>query len=220
MKKIIIFGTGSFAELADYYFRTDAGYDVIGFVVTTQIKASNNTFKGKPVYSLENIRNILQPSEVDVFVAIGYRSMNLIRSDICKLVKKMGFKLTSFIHSKVTCSNNLKVGENTFIFEDNTIQPFVKIGNGVVLWSGNHIGHHSIIKDWVFITSHVVVSGHCIVEEYSFLGVNSTIVDEVIIGKKNLIGPGSIIQKSTGNEEVWVAEKAKKINRPSSFFLK
>ena len=65
------------------------------------------------------------------------------------------------------------VGENSFILEANTLQPFVNIGNDVVLWSGNHIGHHSIISDHVFFTSHVVLSGNCVVGSNCFLGVNS-----------------------------------------------
>ena len=52
-------------------------------------------------------------------------------------------------------------GDNCFILEDNTVQPFVTIGNNVTLWSGNHIGHDSVIEDDCFISSHVVVSGTC-----------------------------------------------------------
>ena len=51
-------------------------------------------------------------------------------------------------------------GDNCFILEDNTVQPFVRIGSNVTLWSGNHIGHDSTIGDHCFISSHVVVSGH------------------------------------------------------------
>ena len=53
------------------------------------------------------------------------------------------------------------MGDNCFIFEDNTVQPFVTLGNNLVLWSGNHIGHHSTLRDHCFISSHVVISGFC-----------------------------------------------------------
>ena len=62
-----------------------------------------------------------------------------------------------------TTWSDLDVGENTFVFEYNVIQPFVKIGNNVVLWSGNHIGHHVVIADHCFITSHVVISGATVI---------------------------------------------------------
>ena len=45
-----------------------------------------------------------------------------------------GYKLASYVSSKATLLNNRQFGENCFIFEDNTIQPFVKIGNNITLW--------------------------------------------------------------------------------------
>ncbi|MEY2828985.1 MAG: hypothetical protein RIQ33_843, partial [Bacteroidota bacterium] len=98
-------------------------------------------------------------------------------------------------------------GDNCFIFEDNTIQPFVKIGSNVTLWSGNHIGHHSTIESHNFISSHVVISGHCIVESNCFLGVNATLAHKVKIASGTLLGAGVIISKDTENNRVYVAPR-------------
>jgi SAM-dependent methyltransferase len=60
-------------------------------------------------------------------------------------MKAQGYELASYISPK--CTNYAKsIGNNCFIFEDNTLQPFVTIGNDVTLWSGNHIGHHSTVQ--------------------------------------------------------------------------
>jgi acyl-[acyl carrier protein]--UDP-N-acetylglucosamine O-acyltransferase len=99
-----------------------------------------------------------------------------------------------------------KPGDNCFIFEDNTIQPFVTIGNDCVLWSGNHIGHHTVIKDHVFITSHVVISGACTIEDHTFFGVNCTVRDETVIARETLVGAGTIILKDTQPFEVYKAK--------------
>lgn len=71
--------------------------------------------------------------------------------------------------SHATVLNDGRIGENVFLLEDNTIQPFVSIGNNVTLWSGNHIGHHSTIHDHCFLASHIVVSGGVVIEEQSSL---------------------------------------------------
>jgi acetyltransferase-like isoleucine patch superfamily enzyme len=105
------------------------------------------------------------------------------------------------------CDN--QIGENCFIFEDNTIQPFVTIGNNVVMWSGNHIGHHSVIKDNVFFTSHVVLSGHCTVEPYSWLGVNATIRDGLTIAEGSLVAMGACLTKNTKSWGVYMGMPAK-----------
>src|ERR1043165_1195159 len=106
------------------------------------------------------------------------RGMNRAREAIYEGIKTRGYRCISYVSSKATVCDN-EIGENCFILEDNTIQPFTKIGNNVVLWSGNHIGHHGVIHDHVTFTSHVVMSGHCDIDRYTFLGVNATLRDGI-----------------------------------------
>ena len=103
-----------------------------------------------------------------------------------------------------------EIGENCFILEDNTLQPFTTIGNNVVLWSGNHIGHHGRIDDHVFFTSHVVMSGHCHIKERSWIGVNATIRDFTTIGEGCLVAMGSLITKDTEDGGFYMGSPAKK----------
>ena len=219
MKSAVIFGTGSFGEIADLYLRLD-GYDVAAFLVTADQAANQSEFKGRQVVSINDIREKFDPAVTEAFVAVGYRKTNSLRRSFCEQIKASGFRLLSYVSPNATRLPETEIGENVFIFEDNTIQPFTKIGDGVVLWSGNHVGHHSVIEPWCFVTSHVVISGHCRIGHSSFLGVNATIADKMTIGERNLIGPGAIIQKSTGPDEAWFAARAEKFPKPSSFFLK
>jgi hypothetical protein len=96
-----------------------------------------------------------------MFIAVSYAKLNKVRERKYYEAKKLGYQLVSYINSKCTWLTPFAHGDNYFVFEDNTVQPFVKMGNNVTLWSGNHIGHHSTIYDHNFISSHVVVSGHC-----------------------------------------------------------
>ena len=75
-------------------------------------------------------------------------------------MKSLGYELVSYVSSRCSFLSQYPPGDNCFILEDNTVQPFVRIGSNVTLWSGNHIGHDSVIGDHCFISSHVVVSGH------------------------------------------------------------
>ena len=151
-----------------------------------------------------------------MFIAISYTNLNKIRETKYNEAKQKGYTLVSYISSKCSYLSQYACGDNCFIFEDNTIQPFVKIGNNITLWSGNHIGHHSTIHDHNFISSHVVVSGHCIINSNSFIGVNSTIGHQVEIGRENIIGAGSIITKRTNDFEVYVPAKSIKLEKSSS----
>jgi sugar O-acyltransferase (sialic acid O-acetyltransferase NeuD family) len=202
MAKVVIFGTTDNGELAHYYLTTDSEHEVVAFTVDNEFM-QEKYYKNLPVVPFEEIENYYPPSEYKLFIAIGYSKVNEIRENRYNLAKSKGYDCISYISSRASVFDNVEIGENCFILEDNTVQPFVKIGNNVVLWSGNHIGHHSVIKDHCFITSHVVISGRCVINERTFIGVNSTLRDHIEIGKENVIGAGSLMLKSTEDKAVY-----------------
>lgn len=196
MAKIIIFGIQDFAELAHFYLENDSPHEVVAFCVNEQYLPESRIFKGLPVIAFETIEAIYPPSEFQFFAPMAPNRMNRLREEVYHNIKAKGYKLISYISSKATLFNN-KIGDNCFILEDNTIQPFTTIGNNVVLWSGNHIGHHSVIKDHIMFTSHVVLSGHCVVENYCTLGVNATIRDGITLAEGTFVAMAASIIKDT-----------------------
>ena len=210
-KKAILFGSSGQAEVMAYLLTADSEYEVTAFTSTKDFITSDNIF-GKPFIAFEDIDNTYPPSEYDMHSAIGYTDNNKIREKFYHEAKKKGYKLLTYISSK--CTNYAKsIGDNCFIFEDNTIQPFVTIGNNVILWSGNHIGHHSTVEANVFISSHVVVSGHCRIGANSFIGVNSTLRDGITIGNNNVLGAGCLMVKSTEDNKTFIGTKATEYTR-------
>lgn len=215
MSKVIIFGLLDTAELAHYYLTNDSEHEVVAFTVHKEYRTTDS-FKGLPVVDFETLQESYSPSEYALFAPMTGKNMNRIRESVYLAGKEKGFQYISYISSKATLFNN-EIGENCFILEDNTIQPFTKIGNNVVLWSGNHIGHHGEIKDHVFFTSHVVMSGHCTIESYCFFGVNATIRDYSHIKQGTLLAmASSLVLQETEEWGVYVGNPArKKGNRPS-----
>ena len=141
--------------------------------------------------------------------------MNRLREERVAAAKARGYSLVSYISSRCTYLADAPPGENCFILEDNTIQPFVKIGNNVTLWSGNHIGHDSVIEDHCFLTSHVVVSGNVRIRPYCFLGVNATIRNSIEIAPATLVGAGAVIMKSTREKGVYLPQRAERFSKDS-----
>jgi sugar O-acyltransferase (sialic acid O-acetyltransferase NeuD family) len=215
MEEIVIFGLGDIAQIANYYFKIDSNYKVVAFTVDREY-ATSNEFESLPVIPFDEISSKYPPQNYKMFIAVSYAKLNKVREQKYYEAKKLGYQLVSYISSKCTWLTPYEHGDNCFVFEDNTVQPFVEMGNNVTLWSGNHIGHHSTIHDHNFISSHVVVSGHCTINSNSFIGVNSTIGHQVEIGGENIIGAGSIITKSTGFGEVYVPAKSIKLEKSSS----
>jgi sugar O-acyltransferase (sialic acid O-acetyltransferase NeuD family) len=205
---VVIFGAGDVAQIAGYYFQRDGVFNVAAYTVDQEYMNGMTTFENKPLIPFADVEHVFPPDRGNaMFIALSYSQMNRLRERKCEEAKRKGFSLLSYVSPHCTYLSQFEPGENCFIFEDNTIQPFVKIGDNVTLWSGNHIGHHSTIESHNFISSHVVISGHCHIETHCFLGVNSTLAHYVRLATGTLVGAGAVITKNTEPNRVYVAAR-------------
>ena len=150
-----------------------------------------------------------------LFVAVSYQRLNALRAEKYHAARALGYTLASYVSSRATVLNDGCIGDNCFILEDNTLQPFARIGNDVTLWSGNHIGHHSVVHDHCFVASHVVVSGGVEIGERCFIGVNATLRDHIRIGARCVIGAGAMLAEDAEPDGVYAASSTPRSKVPS-----
>ena len=215
MAKVIIFGVKDFASLAHFYLKEDSEHEVVAFSVHSDYLPKEGTFAGLPVVAFEEIEKAFPPQSHRFFAPMSQRQMNQAREAIYNEIKRKGYLCISYVSTKTSSFSNVEIGENCFILEDNTLQPFTRVGNNVMMWSGNHIGHHTIIKDHVFITSHVVLSGHCLVKSHCFFGVNSSIKNGLKIAEGCFIAMGSTVTRDTMAWRVYRGNPAKMVELSS-----
>lgn len=214
MARLVLFGVGDIARLAHHYFSRDSDHEVVAFSVDREYLAKPELM-GLPVVPFQEVARHYPPAEHKMFVALSYSRMNRLRAQKYTEARDLGYQLVSYVSSRSSFLSDEPPGDNCFILEDNTVQPFVRIGCNVTLWSGNHIGHDSTIEDHCFITSHVVVSGNCRVGEYSFLGVNATLRNSITIAPHTLVGAGAAIMSDTVEKGVYLAPRATLASRTS-----
>ena len=219
-KKLVIIGAGEFAQIAYEYFTHDSEYEVAGFCVEKEFLNTTKLCE-LPIFPVEEIHENYPSDIYDAFVAIPASDMNQTRTRLFNLIKNKGYFLASYISSAAFVWHNVVIGENTFVFENNTLQPSVTVGDNVVLWSGNHIGHRTVIGNNVFVSSHVVISGFCQIGDGCFLGVNSTLNDEMSIAKNSLLASGSLVNRSLEVQEgIYRGQPAKLVPGKSALTIK
>lgn len=204
MKHLVIFGAGQIAQVADYCFTEDSGYEVAAFTVDSAYLSGKEAF-GRPLVAFEEVVRHYPPDGFELFVAMGYGGLNRQRAEKVAAARGMGYRLAHYVSSRAWVWNGFEPGENLFLLEHNTIQPYVRIGRNATLWSGNHIGHHTTIGDNVFIASHAVVSGAVTIGDDCFLGVNATIADNVTVGARCVVGAGTLVMKDAPDNAVFAA---------------
>lgn len=200
-KRVVVVGTGDFARIARFYLEHDSEYEVVAHSVSATLVDAGE-FRGLPLVAFEELPSAFPPDDHLLVIGIAYSRLNRNRREMFEAARRMGYGMATYVCSKAITWPDLTVGEGSFIFEANVIQPFVRIGSDTVLWSGNHIGHDSTIGDHIFIASHVVISGNCRVGDNTFIGVNATVRDGIAIGTNCVIGAGTLVLKNVDDGAV------------------
>lgn len=215
MRDVVLFGNGQIAEIAKFYFDHDSEFRVRAVTVDAEF-IKEDLFDGLPVVPFENVEQLFPPSENLFFVALSYSKLNKLRKDRYLKAKAKGYDCASYISSKAAFWPGLNVGENAFILENVTLQPFVKIGNNVTIWSGTHVGHHSTIGDHTFVASQIVISGGVEIGECCFLGVNATLRDHIKIGDNTVLGAGTLLLSDAQPDGLYKGVESDRSAVPSS----
>lgn len=212
-EQIVIVGAGESAEISYEYFTHDSPHEVVAFAVESKYRETDELF-GLPVIDFEKIEALYPPKKFRAFVALSSTFLNRARRRLFLATKAKGYTCVSYVSSHAFVWHNVKIGENTMIFENNVLQYCVEVGDNTVLWSGNHVGHQTKIGSHVFISSHAVISGFCNIGDSCFLGVNSSFGDKVSIAEDTVVGMGAVVVKSLlepGN--VYVGNPAKPLGK-------
>lgn len=206
-KRLVVFGSQEMAQLARFYFDHDSDYQVAAFTVDDDhVKTSE--LDGLPLLPWSEAVRRFPAGETEMFIALSYRGLNKLRAEKFAQAKAAGYRLATYVCSKSVHWPDLKIGENCFVLENQTLQPSVELGDNVYLWSGNHIGHGTRIEDHVYFASHVVVSGHCRIGARTFVGVNATLRDFITIGPDCFIAMDASVTQDMAEGAVAVGQPA------------
>jgi sugar O-acyltransferase (sialic acid O-acetyltransferase NeuD family) len=218
-RQIVIFGAGQAAVTATRYFHADTAHRVVGYAVDAEFLKAGDLL-GSPVVAIEEVVQRFPPDQVFAFVPMGAARMNQVRTDKYALMKSLGYRFVSYVHSSNDVHEKGSVGENCFILERQTTNYDCAIGDNVVMWSGCHIGDGSRIGDNCFLGSHVVVNGFVDVGVGSYLSSNCTLAHGIKLGARCFIGANALIASDTAEGAVHVVEPTPALGIDSKRFVK
>lgn len=206
MAKIIVWGTGQISQVFSYYLEKNTNHEICAYTMDKEYIKSETSFNNKPIIAFDDVESLFPPSEYKMAIMMGYKHLNKYREEKYLQAKQKGYSFISYVSPHSIC--DAEIGENTFIFNHNDIQPFTKIGNNVVIWANTGIGHHAVIEDNCFLAS-PKISGATIVRRNTFLGTNCTVADGVEIGAYSVIGAGTVITKNIEECSIVAAKQTK-----------
>lgn len=194
---IAIFGAGSLGKLAHYYATEEMGLKVLCFVVDADYSVSE-TVRGAPLLTWEQFNSQYLQEKIDVYVAVGYRSMNK-RASVYKKVFASGYRLINIVSRSAHIANDVCIGINNFFMPGVVVEPGCEIGSNNVVWSNVTICHDSKLKNHNFLASNATVGGEVSIGDRNFIGFSATIGQQRRIGNDVLIGAQSLLLSDVTN---------------------
>lgn len=213
MNDIVIYGDSDFAERIYLYIKLEKEINVLAFTNSRNFK-TRDVICGLPVIPFEELDNILKGKNFKILIAVGYSSMNKLRSKIHAECVNAGFSIATYI-SKTAILYSNDIGEGTIIMPNVYIGPRCSIGTSNIFAANSCVAHDNTIGDFNFISSNVALGGGASVLNNCFLGLSSTIKDGVIIEEYSLLGQAANVLQSTDKYGVYAGNPAKKIRNNS-----
>jgi len=121
-------------------------------------------------------------------------------------------KYFTWIHpTALIMSDDVEIGEGSFIGANSILTTNVKIGKHALLNRGNHIGHDCEIGDYFSAMPGSIVSGNVTIHDLVYMGNNSSIREKLSVHSLSTIGMNSAVVKHIEETGVYVGCPAVKI---------
>ena len=219
MKNVILAGNSVTADILNSYLAQDGRYHVLGLTVDDNFLQEGG-IQGLDSIALSHLREIHEPQDCTVIMAMGYNDINRSRESMFHRLKEMGYDIETYVHPDAKVYSEPSLGEGCVILPSAVIEPHVRLGANSMVWANVTLAHHSSVAENCWIASGAVISGQAKIERNSFIGVNATIVNEVVIGEYNIIGAGALLTKNTKASTVHLARSGEEFRFSSQDYVK
>ena len=148
------------------------------------------------------------PNEYTLMVAVADSKD---RFDIVQRLPKET-KYFTWIHpTALIMSDNIEIGEGSFIGAYSILTSNIKIGKHTILNRSNHIGHDCEIGNYFSAMPGAIVSGNVIIHDLVYMGNNSSIKEKLSIHSLTTIGMNGAVVKDIEELGIYVGVPTKKI---------
>ena len=192
-KKVVIWGASGFARVVSDIVRLRNEFQLVGYLDDINLGRKGERLGESVILggkeqleklAAEGVRNII----------LGFGDCRG-RLNLSRVVKAMGFSLTSAIHPNAIISDEIQLGEGVIIGAGAVLDPLVAVGDGCIINRGALVGHESKLEDCVNIAPGVNVGGRVGIGKGTFIGIGATIINNIKIGSNVIIGAGSVVVK-------------------------
>ncbi|WP_419212573.1 acetyltransferase [Maribacter sp. X9] len=212
MRNIIVFGASGHGSVVLDCIEKEGKYNVIGFV--DSFKRKGTKINGYEVLGSEfDLPYLMNRFNLDGgIVAIGDNwTRKLIVDRIIKVVPHFNFVNT--IHPKAVVGKDVMMGCGNVFMPGTIINANSIIHDFCIINTNSSLGHDGIMESYSSLAPSVSTGGNLKLGKFSAISLGANIINGIEIGSHTVIGAGSLVVNSFGDELVAYGSPAKVVRK-------
>lgn len=189
-KKLVILGTGPYAEAVFSLAHETGNFEVEAFIENWDRAKCTQRLCGRPIVWIDDTGDLTRSHAA--ICALGTTH----RSGFIQQAGKRGFSFATLVHPAACLAPEAGLGAGAIISPGVIAAAYTTIGNHVILNRGCLIGHHTVISDFCTISPGVNIGGSATIGEATYVGMGAIILDHIAIGSRCVIGAGAVVTRS------------------------
>lgn len=215
MRKLLVFGTGDFADVVSYVLETKLGRPIAAYTVHEKYLPAS-TYREKPLVAFERIREMYPPREYDAVVGMIGKHMFDQREQIFVQLRQMGYRIPNVIDPSA-CVDTRRMGEGNIILANASIEAHCQIGKGNIIWQNVVMPHHNRLGSFNNLAPSVSLSGYSKVGNHCFVGNNVCLKNRVELSDYVFVGAGTYVAQSIASKKVMVPYRSYELTGKTGF---
>lgn len=215
MRRLLVFGTGDFADVVSYVLETELGRRIEAYTIHEKY-IETPYYRDKPLVPFEKIKTLYQPGEFDVVLGMIGKHMFEQRAEIFEQIRQMGYRIPNVVDPSARVDAKW-IGEGNIILAHTTIEAHCQIGRGNIIWQNVVLPHHNKIGNFNNLAPSVSFSGYSRIGSHCFIGNNACLKNRVSLSDYVFVGAGAYIAQSINSKKVIVPNRSYELKNKTGF---
>lgn len=191
MLKVIVWGASGHAKVVADIIRSEAKYEIAGFIDNVNPERKGAHFFGAQVLGGEEALPLLYEAGIThLILAFGNCAARL---HLAEQARSRGFKLIRAVHPRSVIATDVKIGAGTVVAAGAVINPSCIIGENVIINTSSSVDHDCIIADGAHISPGAHLAGKVRIGRATWVGAGVCVIDGRTVGANTVVGAGAVV---------------------------
>jgi sugar O-acyltransferase (sialic acid O-acetyltransferase NeuD family) len=188
--RLIILGTGLFAQEVADIISVLPDWELVGFVEGIDREKCRSSLLGRPVTWIDDLPALAEDSHA--VCAVG----STRREAFIGQAASHGLRFVTLVHPASQVFPSAAIREGVIVGAGAVVGAAAVVGAHAILNRGCLVGHHVTIGEYVTLGPGVNIGGKVRIGSGTYVGIGATVVDGITIGSGVMVSAGSLVSRN------------------------